>query len=120
MPLGSKLGEENTDRKISKGESINKDYLTTKKANYVYRKVDLGSLINKNTMRQEVGQDIELGKMDNASGEEIPYKELIVNNMGKIETMLSQREQWSILSNVIIMYNAINTHRTFIPCLLNP
>ena len=29
------------------------------------------------------------------------YRELIVNNAGKIESTLSQMEQWSILSNVI-------------------
>ena len=65
MPLGPKLGRENTNRKINKGENINKEYLTTKQTNYVYRKVELGSLINKNMMRQELDQDIELDKMDN-------------------------------------------------------
>ena len=39
--------------------------------------------------------------MDDASGDKNPYRELIVNNEGKIETTLSQMEQWSILSNVI-------------------
>ena len=35
------------------------------------------------------------------SGDENPYKELIVNNVGRIESALTQIEQWSILSNVI-------------------
>ena len=39
--------------------------------------------------------------MDNTSGDENPNRELIVNNAGKVETTLSQIEQWSILSNVI-------------------
>ena len=39
--------------------------------------------------------------MDDTSGDENPYRELIVNNAGKIETTLSQMEQWLILSNVI-------------------
>ena len=39
--------------------------------------------------------------MDNTRGDENTYRELIVNNAGKIETSLSQMEQWSILSNVI-------------------
>ena len=39
--------------------------------------------------------------MDDNSGDENPYRELIVNNAGKIEITLSQMEQWSILSNVI-------------------
>ena len=51
-------------------------------------------------LRQEIDQDIELDKMDNTSGDENPYRELIVNNAGKIETTLSQMEQWSILRNV--------------------
>ena len=52
-------------------------------------------------MRREIDQDIELDKMDNTSGDENPYRELIVNNAGKIETTSSQMEQCSILSNVI-------------------
>ena len=51
-------------------------------------------------MRQEIDQDRELVKMDHTSGDENPYRELIVNNAGKIETNLSQMEQWSILSYV--------------------
>ena len=39
--------------------------------------------------------------MDNTCGDKNPYRELIVNNAGKIEHTLSQMEQWSILSNVI-------------------
>ena len=45
--------------------------------------------------------DVELGTMDGNSGDENPYRELIVNNAGKIENTLSQMEQWSILSNII-------------------
>ena len=39
--------------------------------------------------------------MDDNSADENPYRELIVNNAGKIENMISQMEQWSILSSVI-------------------
>ena len=58
-------------------------------------------------MRKEIDQDIEFDKMDDTSGDENPYRELIVNNTGKIETTLYQMEQWSILSNVItyLQYN---------------
>ena len=73
MPLGPKLGGGNTKRKINKGENISKEYFTTKQANYVYRKVELGSSINKNIMRQEIDQDIKLDKMDDTSGDENPY-----------------------------------------------
>ena len=39
--------------------------------------------------------------MDDTSGNESPYRELIVNNAGRRENTSSQMEQWSILSNVI-------------------
>ena len=64
----------------------------------MYKKVELGNLINKIMVRQEVNQDIELDKMDDTSAEENPYRELIVNNAVKVET---QMEQWSIFSTVI-------------------
>ena len=101
MPLGPKLGGESINRKINNSRNISKDYLTTKQANYVYRNVGLENLIKKSTMRQAVDQDVELDKMDDTSGEENPYRELIVNNAGKTETTLSQMEQWSILCNVV-------------------
>ena len=39
----------------------------------------------------------------------IPYRKLIVNNTGKIETTLSQMEQWSIHSNIIncVLYDKL-------------
>ena len=119
MPLDPKLGGENIDRKVNKGENISKEYLMMKQANYVYRKVELGSSINKITMRQEIDQDVEFDEMDDASGDENLYRELIVNNAGKIETTLSQMEQWSILSNVInyVQYN--KTPRTSMLLLYN-
>ena len=39
--------------------------------------------------------------MDDTSGDENPYRELIVNNAGRIDNTLSQMKQWPILSNVI-------------------
>ena len=48
-------------------------------------------------MKEERNPDVELNRMDNNSGGENPYRELIVNNAGKIESALSQMEQWSIL-----------------------
>ena len=100
MPLGSKLSGKVDERKNSKGENREKGYLTAKQTNYIYRKVESGNLINK-SMRQEIDQDTELHKMDDTSGNENPYRKLIVNNGGKIETTLCQMEKWSILSDVI-------------------
>ena len=52
-------------------------------------------------MRKEIDSDMELDRMDDNSGDENPYSELIVNSAGKVEKTLSQMEQWSILSHVI-------------------
>ena len=77
--------------------------MTPQQANFVCKKVELGSLINKNTIKEELDADAELDRMDDNSGDENPYKELIVNNAGKIESALTQMKQWSILSNIIIL-----------------
>ena len=61
--------------------------------NFVYKKVELGSLINKNTIKEELDVDIELERMDDNSKDENPYKELIVNNASKVDSALTQIEQ---------------------------
>ena len=65
------------------------------------KKVESGNIININMLKQEIEQDRELGKLDHTSGDINPYIELIVNNAEKIETVLSQMEQWSIPSNIV-------------------
>ena len=52
-------------------------------------------------IKEELDADVKLERMDDNSGDENPYKELIVNNAGKIDSALTQMEQWSILSNII-------------------
>ena len=52
-------------------------------------------------MEQEIEQERQLDKMDDTSREINPYKELIVNNTEKIEPLMMQMEQWSILSNIL-------------------
>ena len=58
-------------------------------------------MINTDTIQQEIEQEKQLGMIDDTSGETNPYKELIVNNVEKIEPLMTQMEQWSILSNVL-------------------
>ena len=43
----------------------------------------------------------ELSSIDDVSGDVNPYKELIVNKTEKLEPILTQMEQWSILSNML-------------------
>ena len=81
--------------------------MTSQQTDFIYKKIELGSLINKNTIKEELDTDIELDRMDDNSEDENPYKELIVNNAYRVENVSSQMEQWSILSNVVnyVQYN---------------
>ena len=63
--------------------------LTPQQTAFIYRKVGLGSWINKETIREELDSEAELDKIDDTSGDENPYRELIVNNAYKIEYTLS-------------------------------
>ena len=62
-------------------------------------------------MEQEIEQERQLDKMDDTSREINPYKELIVNNAEKIEPLMTQMEQWSILSNVLnyVQHSKLNS-----------
>ena len=95
LPLGSRIGGQNRDSPIV-GQ-----YLTRDQTRYIYKKVETGEIINRDTIQQEIEQEKWLGKIDDASREANPYKELIVNNVEKIEPLMTQMEQWSILSNVL-------------------
>ena len=76
---------------------------------HVYKKVKSGSIINVDTIKQET----ELDKMDNTNGEINPYCKIITNKAEKDDTIISQIEQWSILSNVV-NYMQYNGHlKTF-------
>ena len=58
-------------------------------------------MIHVNRIQQEIEQEEQLNRTDDMSGETNPYRELIVNNAEKIELLMTQMEQWSILSNVL-------------------
>ena len=57
-------------------------------------------MINMDTI-QEIEQEKQLNRTDDENGEINPYWELIVNNAEKIESPMTQMEQWSILSNML-------------------
>ena len=82
--------------------------MTREQANFVYKKTESGEMINKETLQQELEHERQLNKIDDASGDTNLYRELIVNNAEKIEPLLTQMEQWSILSN---MFNYIQYDR---------
>ena len=101
-----------------------RDCLMPRQTNFIYKKVELGSLINKNTMKEELDADAELDRMDDNNGDENPYRDLVVNNADRVEMSHSPMEQWSILSNVINYVqhsrNPLNFHLVMIkPAKLN-
>ena len=74
-------------------------------ARHVYKKTESGSIINIDTIKQEIDQDVD--KIDDTNGKISPYHEIIVNKAERDDTIITQMEQWSILSNVVnyIQYN---------------
>ena len=101
MPFSQRKGGNNGRvRNINNGVR-NRDCLIPKQTKYIYKKLELGSLINKETIKEEIDSDAELDRIDDDSGDKNLYRELIVNNATKLESTLPQMEQWSILSNVI-------------------
>ena len=71
-------------------------------------------------MKEDIDPDVELDRMDNNSGDENLYRELIVNNAGKIENTLSQMEQWSIISNIINYMQYSKIPKNFHAMLIKP
>ena len=53
------------------------------------------------TIEQEMEQEEQLSKIDDTSEETNLYHELIINNAEKVEPLMTQMEQWSILSNFL-------------------
>ena len=92
MPFPQKIGGSNRRIGNINSSTSSVECLMPKQTKYIYKKVELGSLINKETIKEEIDSDVELDRVGDDSRDENPYKELIVNNAMK---------QWSILSNVI-------------------
>ena len=95
LPLDSRIGGQNRDCPAV-GQ-----YLTRDQTKYIYKKVETGKMINTDMIQQEIEQEKQLGRIDDISRETNPYKDIIVNNVEKIEPLVTQMEQWSILSNVL-------------------
>ena len=102
MPFSQRIGG-NVRRlgNVNNNITRNVECLSPKQTKYIYKKVELGSLIKKEIIKEEIDSDVELNRIDNNSRDENPYKELIVNNAIEVENALSQMEQWLIISNII-------------------
>ena len=68
--------------------------LSEKLATYVYKKIEEGKIINENTLKQELEQDLDR-KDDN------PYKKVVLNKVYKDDDKTLQLENWSIFTDQI-------------------
>ena len=96
LPLDFRIGGQSRDSHPTVGQ-----YLTRDQARHIYNKVEMGGIINVDTVEHEIEQEKQLSQMDDDSGELNPYRELVINNAEKIEMQKTQMEQWSILSNLL-------------------
>ena len=103
LTLDSRIGGQSRD-----SHHTIEQYLTRDQTKYVYKKVETGEMINANTIQQEIEQEKQLNRMDDENGEINPYRELIANNAERIESPMTQMEQWSILSNILNMCNIVS------------
>ena len=96
LPLTTKIGGQINNNRPSIGQ-----FLTREQTRYIYKKTESGEVINTETIQQELEQERQLGQINDTNRETNPYEELIVNNAEKSEPLMTQMEQWSILSNVL-------------------
>ena len=120
MPYSQKIG--GNDGRVGNIDSSTRsvECLMPKQTKYIYKKVELGSLINKETIKGEIDLDAELDRVDDDSRDRNLYKELIVNNTTKVENALSQMEQLSILSNVITYVQKSKNPKDFYTVTVRP
>ena len=96
LPLDSKIGCQVGHIRPNIGQ-----FLTREQANYIYKKVETGEIINIDTIQQEIEQEEQLNRIDDTYGKINPYQELIINNAERVDPLMTQMEQWSILSNIL-------------------
>ena len=83
LPLNVNIG-----RKPKSLKNQERNFLTQDQVTHVYKKVEFGNVINISTLKQEIDQNRELNRLDDTSRDINPYRELIVNNAEKVETVL--------------------------------
>ena len=96
LPLDSKIGGHIGHVKPNMGQ-----FLTREQANYIYKKVETGEIIITDTIQQEMEQEEQLNRIDDTNGKTSLCQELIINNAERIDPLITQMEQWSILNNIL-------------------
>ena len=68
LPLDSKIGGQVSHNRPNVGQ-----FLTREQANYVYKRVEAGEMINTDTIQQEMEQEEQLNEIDDTNRETNPY-----------------------------------------------
>ena len=92
MPLNTKIGGQ--ARYIKDRDAV---CLMEDQAKYIYEKVETENIVDIDTRKQKIEED-KLKKVDDTNGKINPYHEIITNKIEKDNIIISQMEQWSILS----------------------
>ena len=87
LPISQGLGR-------NKSVTLGDRNCLTPRQKIIYKKVELGRLIDKNTVKEELDAGTELDRMDDNNGEENPYRDLVVNNADNVEMSHAPMEQW--------------------------
>ena len=100
LPLNTKIGgpvKYAQDKKVM--------CLTKEQTTHIYKKIEPKSVLNMDTIKQELEEDKLSG--DNIGDKVNPYHNVILNNKYKDNNNTSQMEQLPILSNVVnyVQYN---------------
>ena len=85
MPLNTKIGGQ--ARYIKDKEAI---CLINDQARHVYKKIESGSVIDADTIKQEIDQDID--KIDDTNGKINSYHKITVNKVERDDTIISEME----------------------------
>ena len=88
LPSDSRIGGQGRDDRPTIQQ-----FLTREQTRYIYRKVETGEIINTDTIEQDIEQEEQLSKIDDTNREANPYQE--------IESLMTQMEQWLIVSNIL-------------------
>ena len=64
MPFCQKLGASDKKEGSVRNKSRDRNCLTPKQTKYIYKMIELGSLINKDTIKEGIDSDIELDKIE--------------------------------------------------------
>ena len=67
LSLDSRIGGQSRDSQLTVGQ-----YLSRDQARHIYKKVEMGEIINVDTVKPEIEQEKQLSRMDVDSGEVNP------------------------------------------------